>query len=313
MSVTPRATPVVQPPTQTTTIRETEIPKQLKAPIVVVAAGAEWEHECGELIIGRDIEATVVLEDPLVSRFHARLNVGTDGRVTLEDLHSANGVFVNGSKLSRPSMVLGEGDRLLIGTTEVSVFSLRASAQVRLGRQIAKIQPVAVVAIDATEPPSRTMPSAGNSMKAPAKRTFAATGRSDAMNLVGQFAEQLMDSGNPLEATRVLSEHLQNLMKGASVGLSVPSRILESATGYALRLHRWTKRDTWLEFVLELHLAALQVPSNASLSELESRLGTTFKLDPALVRYFITTIETRGAALTADERSRLQRIERFGK
>jgi hypothetical protein len=122
-----------------------------------------------------------------------------------------------------------------------------------------------------------------------------------------------MDSGHPREAARVLSEHLQNLLKGASVGLNVPPRILESATGYALRLQRWTKRNTWLEFVLELHLATHQVPSDASLSELESVLGTSIKLDPVLIRYFVTTLETRGEPLTADERRRLQCIERLGK
>jgi len=312
MSATPRATPVVEAPFQKSAACDAPGPRQLKAPIVVVAAGAEWEHEAGTLVIGRDTEANVVLRDPLVSRFHARLCVGRDGRVSLEDMHSANGVFVNGNRLSRPSMLLGEGDRLLIGTTEVSVFSMRASAQVRLGRKLSKSLP-ATAAPAPVAPEERSTMRSGPSDKPLPKRMVAVTGRSDAINMVGQFAEQLMESGHAMEAARVLSEHLQNLLKGASAGLSVPARILEAATTFAIRLHVWTQRTTWLEYVLELHLAAHQVPADSSLDELVAALGETTKLDPVLVRYFLTTIAVRAGTPTDAERGRLQRIQQLAK
>lgn len=313
MSATPRATPVVQPPLPKTTADDAPLPKQLKAPIVVVAGGSEWEHDAGDFVIGRDAEANAVLEDPLVSRFHARLCVGPDGRVTLEDLHSANGVFVNGCKLSRPSTLLGEGDRLLIGTTEVSVFSMRASAQVRLGKQISKMPSTAAAPMPGISIEERSTLRSAQSEKEPQRRNFAVTGRSDALTMVGQFAEQLMQSGHPLEAARVLSEHLQNLLKGASAGLNVPTRILDNATRYAVLLHEWTQRATWLEYVLELHLAAHQIPTNASLDELQIGLKNGIKLDPVLIRYFLTTIEVREETPTPEERLRLQRIEMLGR
>jgi predicted component of type VI protein secretion system len=249
----------------------------------------------------------VVLDDPLVSRFHARITVGPDGQVVLEDLQSANGVFINGLRLSRPSLALGDGDRFLIGTTEFSVFSLRSSAMVKLDpRNIAEprtkaeqtAHPIAKLELGG-EPPARP------------KRSIAVTGRSDAIHLVGQFAEQLMSSGHPLEAVRVLSEHLQNLMKGASAGLPVPTRILESATRYALTLQRWTQREVWIDYVFELHLASLQVPSETSLIELESALLVT-EVDRALLGYFVTTLARRHESLTVDESQRLRRIERLG-
>jgi hypothetical protein len=127
--------------------------------------------------------------------------------------------------------------------------------------------------------------------------------------MVGQFAEQLMSSGHPVEAARVMSEHLNNLLKGASAGLSVPFRILETATSYALRLHEWTKRLSWLEYVLELHLAAHQVPTHSSLDLLTRALGDKLRLDANLVRYFLSAIESQAKYLTEDERSRLGRIQ----
>lgn len=65
-------------------------------------------------VIGRDAEAARFhLDHPHVSRLHASLAV--DGRrVVLADLGSANGTFVNGRRLSRPTE-LRPGDRVEIG------------------------------------------------------------------------------------------------------------------------------------------------------------------------------------------------------
>ncbi|WP_139977696.1 ATP-binding cassette domain-containing protein [Nocardioides litoris] len=47
--------------------------------------------------IGRDLSNDIVLDDPLVSRFHARLELGSPPR--LHDLQSFNGTFVDGRRL----------------------------------------------------------------------------------------------------------------------------------------------------------------------------------------------------------------------
>jgi hypothetical protein len=66
-----------------------------------------------------------------------------------------------------------------------------------------------------------------------------------------------------------------------------------------------------LDYVLELHMACQQVPSDASLRELESALSSPVKADPGLLCYFIQTIENRTEAPTLDETQRLRRIERL--
>jgi hypothetical protein len=323
MTVTPRPTPVVKAPQQSAPVSERAPRKILLSPVVVVASGGEWELEQGELVIGRDPSAQIMLEDPLVSRFHARITVGEGGRVALEDLQSANGIFVNGVKLARPRVELGEGDRLLIGTTEVSVFGLRVSAMVRLSKEVARIVPPSLAqpklpelglplvqpnASSFAQRPEHHQESRRGPRQGP--RRPAVTGRTDASQLVRQFAEQLMDSGNPLEAVRVLSEHLQNLVKGASAGLSVPEVILESAARSALRLHQWTGRVAWIEYVFELHLASLCVPSADCLAELEPVLATN-PVEPSLVGYFVKTLERRADPISSEEAQRLKRVEQF--
>ena len=51
----------------------------------------------GALTIGRELTNDVVLTDPLVSRFHARLDLGPVP--VLHDLGSFNGTFVNGQRV----------------------------------------------------------------------------------------------------------------------------------------------------------------------------------------------------------------------
>src|SRR5262245_16632308 len=97
-----RSTPLVHAPALGLTAPDRGRARELRAPIVVVTSNGEWELERGELLIGRAAEAQVILEDSLVSRQHARITVAEDSSVTIEDLHSTNGVFINGIRLSRP-------------------------------------------------------------------------------------------------------------------------------------------------------------------------------------------------------------------
>lgn len=70
------------------------------------------------LSIGRTRENQIVVDDVLVSRRHARLVPSPHG-LTLEDLGSVNGTFVNGSRAQRT--VLREGDTVTIGTVDFVV------------------------------------------------------------------------------------------------------------------------------------------------------------------------------------------------
>ncbi len=76
----------------------------------------EVDLQRGITLIGRSEECEVTIEDPLVSRRHARIVIDED-EVTLEDLGSRNGVKLNGKTL-RGSTRLTDGDRVRIGTQE---------------------------------------------------------------------------------------------------------------------------------------------------------------------------------------------------
>jgi pSer/pThr/pTyr-binding forkhead associated (FHA) protein len=84
--------------------------------------GEAFELHVGKVcVLGRGESCDVVVPDVLVSRRHLEIRVLPTG-VVLEDLQSRNGVYVNGARLARPTLVQA-GDHLLLGTTEVSIFS----------------------------------------------------------------------------------------------------------------------------------------------------------------------------------------------
>ena len=72
----------------------------------------------GENIVGRDEAASVRLDDPMVSRRHARILVS--GSVALvEDLGSKNGTFIDGQPIAAGPMPLRNGIQLAFGTVLV--------------------------------------------------------------------------------------------------------------------------------------------------------------------------------------------------
>ena len=67
----------------------------------------------GTLLVGRDEEADLRFDSVGVSRKHARLRIDEQGMVELFDLQSRNGSFVNGQRVDR--LALRVGDELRFG------------------------------------------------------------------------------------------------------------------------------------------------------------------------------------------------------
>jgi pSer/pThr/pTyr-binding forkhead associated (FHA) protein len=76
--------------------------------------GREWSLEGGALI-GRAGGCDIQLDDPLVSRRHARV-LGSQVGTGIEDLDSSNGLFINGRR-SHGVTPLHPGDVVQLGTT----------------------------------------------------------------------------------------------------------------------------------------------------------------------------------------------------
>jgi pSer/pThr/pTyr-binding forkhead associated (FHA) protein len=65
-----------------------------------------------EVSIGRSPECGIVIDNPAVSNYHARV-FNEEGRMMLEDFGSLNGTFVNGQRVKM--VTLKPGDSVAIG------------------------------------------------------------------------------------------------------------------------------------------------------------------------------------------------------
>jgi S-DNA-T family DNA segregation ATPase FtsK/SpoIIIE len=85
--------------------------------------GREFSLPFGSSSIGRDHDVDVRLSDPLVSKRHARINVGEI--VEIVDTNSANGILVGGRLTARATLT--STDLLEIGDTSLCVIPLQRS------------------------------------------------------------------------------------------------------------------------------------------------------------------------------------------
>jgi hypothetical protein len=345
--ITPRATPVVRAPSPSIPAPSEAVraqPPLLRAPVSIITPLSEVELRDGSLLIGRLPECDVMIDDGLVSRMHARVSV-RDESVVVEDLHSTNGVYVNGMRITH-SALLREGDRLLVGTAEISLFEARPSARIarlrprpeteaKLGTPDAALSPRGPA--PATVPAARSdsfgkldlhldqlprqpspqvieegAPPSMRSAELQALRQRASvmpsTARADALEVIGALADRLAASGNLDEARRVLSSHLKRILQGATAGLTVPDEVCTLASHHAVSLARWTGQSTWIDYVVELHLAARRAMSPATFTDFESVVLSVGEFDRQLFAYYIDGLRDERALLTGEERLVLERL-----
>lgn len=82
----------------------------------------------GRQVLGRDAtQCQLVLEQAVVSRRHAEFEVNIDGRVTITDLESRQGTFVNGERVERRE--LSDGDRVGFGPDGIVSFEFHGAGR----------------------------------------------------------------------------------------------------------------------------------------------------------------------------------------
>lgn len=96
-------------------INEPNMPIQTSYLIPTENSGTKVFEIKNKCFIGRDPENQIVIADPIVSRKHVKIECNAKG-CSLKDLDSANGVYVNGTRIK--DVFLKEGDKIRIGSRE---------------------------------------------------------------------------------------------------------------------------------------------------------------------------------------------------
>lgn len=95
-----------------------------RASLVLEVNGVRHPLSPPGLVIGRGTEADLRINDPGISRTHARIVVRGEGealQIAIEDLGSTNGIVIDGQRVRQADLV--PGSRIEIGSTRMSITS----------------------------------------------------------------------------------------------------------------------------------------------------------------------------------------------
>ena len=113
-------------------------------PLELVLSSGERVPLISDMVIGRAPASTLQLDDPSVSRTHARISAG-NGTVRIEDAGSSHGTFVDDARIERP-VALRDGARIRVGDQELGVERRRELAEA--GRTLV-VRPGSTVVVSA--------------------------------------------------------------------------------------------------------------------------------------------------------------------
>lgn len=197
----------------------------------------------GRFSIGRSVLCNIVVDDARVSPYHARVEAA-GSTLTIEDLGSANGTFVNGSRLPQGPVPLGVGDLIVVGGLEMTVG--------RAQRPTSFLPPARLPSPHPERQPDSHGPVLPSIRAGVEEPNPTAPDRADSTELLGAVAEPAFAAGQPGDAQRILGPHIERVLGELRAERPVSERQFEWATKYSLRLAIETRDGRWVDTTLKL-------------------------------------------------------------
>jgi FHA domain len=266
------------------------------------------------VVLGRSPECQITLDDPLVSRRHAAIDLGPTSAV-ISDLGSRNGVRINGVVISCPAP-LAHNDRIRLGTQDLVflVADLPAEALIPT-RPTGRIKQCGACARPF---PGETpvCPHCGSTTEAPPASPFEAVtdvmlepDASWALKLLLDVIQRALDNGRPGDAERGFNRAQREVEARLVDGRVIDSASIARLATFAIELSRATATDERLAWVMMVLSRRGQLPEASFIDHiitLDSRARAALR--PAVE----ALLHSWGAARINDDRSdatlRVQRL-----
>lgn len=230
----------------------------------------EFDLPGSEVDIGRGPECLVTVEDPLVSRRHARICVRGEA-AEIEDLGSRNGVRINGRVIQKTSP-LTHGDRIRLGTQELVFIvadtrpgTTRTTGYLSLCQSCGKPFPEQARACPHCGVPAREDETLAGVGLEP-RQTFT-------FQLLGQVIERAIETGRAQEADRVLRRAADELEERLARGEKLDAGQLATMARYAVELAALQQDPEWIRWMFNLHRRQQVLPAAPIVERLEE-MGT---------------------------------------
>jgi hypothetical protein len=188
----------------------------------------QLELPAGRFVMGRGEGCQLVLDDPLVSRQHAALEV-TETGATLHDLGSRNGVRLNGQRIGAPHVVV-PGDKIGVGKATL----LFGESQQDVVRTLVQ----------------------------------APTLRVSTFGMLGDLADKALGLGRGDEAERLVGPQIEHLLRHVEQGRRYEVLTVERASELALRIAQLTGSAAGMATVCRFYSAMRRLPPVQLVDEL---------------------------------------------
>lgn len=272
----------------------------------------------GQFVIGRSTDCQLSLDDPLVSRRHAKITIQPDG-VFVEDLGSRNGVLVDGVRIEGRRRVT-DGNRITIGSQDMTLIEGQRERATTMsavpsslvtfvgegtlsGLEKMPIVPGVTGSAPVAMPTSPTPP--------PDPPLEDQSRRNDTFKLLGGVADKAIAMGRAEDAERLLQAVLNQVIDNARQRRISDPATIEQAARFAARLASSTGKTSWFDYVIELYGLEEKVMPSAVVDELHLAIRKVPSPRLGALRDYIEALQDRTQAgnLNPSERFVLQRIE----
>jgi hypothetical protein len=273
----------------------------------------EFDLPRGTTIIGRSLDCNLTIEDPLVSRQHARIIIGEDG-AHVEDLSSRNGVRVNGLVVRSP-LELHDGDRLRIGSQDMvfcrvdgrkgahsrttGVLRLCASCRLPYAREA-----FACPHCEATEKTEVTEQTGGILSPGSDDRRV-----SWSVQLLVEGLERALGLGRMVDAERIVRRATAQLDEILLSGRAIDSVALGAVAAKVTAMTLATNDPTWVLWVLDLYRRVSHVPSLDVANRLAEAAAKHSGVVRAPLRGLLEHLSATMQSVSEEESEALTRLE----
>ncbi len=262
-----------------------------------------------EVILGRSPDCQITIEDPLVSRQHAQIDIDGEGS-RISDLGSRNGVRVNG-RLIEGVKSLKDGDRIRLGTQEL-VFSV-VHAKARDARPTGFMR----VCSQCGTPYPEVAPQCPHCGNIEPRDEDTISGlvveprRSWTFQLLGEVIERAIASGRSPEADRLMRRAAKEVDERLEVGDRLDPAQVAMITGFALRLAKLLGEPHWVDWAMTVHTSQKLMPSSSVIDRLEEIDLTALPQVPELVEGFVLWWRENGESGPKSDLAGLARLEKL--
>jgi hypothetical protein len=254
----------------------------------------------GVTTIGRSAACQITIDDPLVSREHARVKV-EGGRAFVEDLGSRNGVAVNGKPIKN-LVELADGDRIRVGSQELVLCAVGSSTTEKAQRRTTGFMCHCAVCGIPYPAESPACPACGSRERTQPEDTLAAP-RSDrdwSLELAAEAIARALDRRSWEDVERLLLRARLHVEQRLADGGRIDRRPLHGVADAAVALATATGELAWVRWALGLYATLGQTPPPGithGLSTFPPAVRGT--LAPA-VRHVVETITEQGGPSPED-------------